>query len=95
MAFLQRNSKGDFVRDVQGLLWQSGLYDGRVDGIYGPKTEEAVKNWQDFVGAKPDGKWGAKTIAATSGVLASLNTQNSNLQNNMPVIPLVEKKRGM
>ena len=94
MAWLQRNSRGDFVRDVQGLLWQSGLYEGRIDGIYGPKTEEAVKDWQDFVGTKPDGKWGAKTIAATSTVLASLNTQNPNLQNNMPVIPLAEKKRG-
>jgi len=95
MAWLQRNSQGDFVRDVQGLLWQSGLYQGRIDGRYGPKTEEAVKEWQNFVGVKADGKWGAETIGQTANMLATLNTNNSNLKNNMVIVPIVERKGGL
>lgn len=95
MAWLQRNSRGDSVRDVQGLLWQAGVYDGAIDGVYGEKTQAAVEDWQSFLGIKDDGKWGAQTIKATSNKLAEINMSNPNLKNNMPVIPLAVKKRGM
>lgn len=94
MAYLQLNSRGDFVRDVQGLLWQAGLYQGSIDGVYGPKTEFAVKDWQSFIGAKEDGKWGAQTIKASANVLGEVNVNNSNLQKNMPIVPLPEKRKG-
>jgi N-acetylmuramoyl-L-alanine amidase len=41
-----------------------GFNCGRVDGIFGPLTESAVKDFQKSVGAKVDGRCGPATIIA-------------------------------
>jgi N-acetylmuramoyl-L-alanine amidase len=41
-----------------------GFNCGRVDGIFGPMTEAAVKDFQKSVGAKVDGRCGPATIIA-------------------------------
>ena len=87
MAYLRYGMRGDYVRDVQGLLWQAGLYDGMIDGRFGKKTEEAVRNWQREVNVLPDGYWGVKTIEASANYLASLNTPESA---DNPVIPYMK-----
>ena len=87
MAMLEYGTQGMFVRDVQGLLYQAGLYDGRIDGYYGVKTEDAVKKWQSEIGAKVDGKWGPKTTVSSSSMLADLNNYGSVGSNNPPVVP--------
>jgi peptidoglycan hydrolase-like protein with peptidoglycan-binding domain len=73
MAMLEYGTQGMFVRDVQGLLYQAGLYDGRIDGYYGVKTEDAVRKWQDTIGATVDGRWGPQTTGISSTFLAELN----------------------
>ena len=87
MAMLQYGTQGMFVRDVQGLLWQAGLYDGRIDGYFGPKTEDAVKSWQNQIGEKVDGLWGPKTTVSSASFLADLNKYDSVAPNNQPVVP--------
>jgi peptidoglycan hydrolase-like protein with peptidoglycan-binding domain len=87
MAMLQYGTQGMFVRDVQGLLYQAGLYNGRIDGYYGVKTEDAVKKWQNEIGAKTDGKWGPKTTNASSAMLAELNNYSDVTPSNAPVVP--------
>src|SRR5690625_3359543 len=39
-------SKGNLVELVQGRLKAMGLYDGDINGIYGVKTENAVRTFQ-------------------------------------------------
>ena len=87
MAMLQYGTQGMFVRDVQGLLYQAGLYDGRIDGYYGVKTEDAVMRWQNEIGAKADGKWGPKTTVSSASMLSELNNYGSVDSNNAPVVP--------
>lgn len=38
--------KGRLVSLVQEALARQNLYAGRIDGVFGPKTEAAVKQWQ-------------------------------------------------
>jgi peptidoglycan hydrolase-like protein with peptidoglycan-binding domain len=44
------------VHDAQAGLAQLGLYSGAVDGIYGPRTEEAVMAFQRRFGMSEDGQ---------------------------------------
>ena len=37
----------DYTKALQGSLSDAGYYDGEVDGVYGPKTVEAIESLQD------------------------------------------------
>lgn len=53
---------GDDVAALQSRLTEMGFDCGRVDGIFGERTESAVKEFQKSVGAKVDGRCGPETI---------------------------------
>lgn len=55
-------SRGDEVRRIQTKLKSLGFYSGAVDGIYGAKTQSAVKKFQSSVGITADGIAGPKTL---------------------------------
>ena len=57
-------STGDDVREVQRRLKNWGYYDGAVDGVYGPKTFQAVKDFQAKHGISTTGTVGPQTRAA-------------------------------
>jgi len=59
---LAYGSRGEDVKLVQKLLNQHG-YNLKVDGIFGPKTLAAVKDFQKKNGLKVDGIVGPKTLA--------------------------------
>jgi len=54
--------RGDDVAALQSRLTEMGFDCGRVDGIYGLRTEAAVKEFQQSVGIVVDGKCGPGTI---------------------------------
>lgn len=56
--------RGDDVAALQSRLTEMGFDCGRVDGIYGARTELAVKEFQKSVGVTIDGKCGPATIIA-------------------------------
>jgi N-acetylmuramoyl-L-alanine amidase len=58
----QPNMRGDDVANLQSRLVEMGFNPGRVDGIYGPATENAVKEFQKSVGTKIDGVCGPGTV---------------------------------
>ena len=60
----KRGSSGSVVREIQTRLKNWGYYSGAVDGIYGSKTEAAVKYFQRKNGLSVDGQVGDKTLAA-------------------------------
>jgi peptidoglycan hydrolase-like protein with peptidoglycan-binding domain len=55
---LRRGAIGDLVKQIQSKL---GLV--TQDGVFGPKTEAAVRTFQRFQGLVPDGIVGPKTWA--------------------------------
>lgn len=76
---MRKGSRGDAVRELQVQL------NLRVDGIFGPLTEEAVMEWQRAHGLEADGIVGAKTWATlghpkTNGGHAK--TKGGNLKTN-------------
>lgn len=61
---LRKGDKGENVKTLQSKLKTLGFLQGTVDGIFGPKTEEAVKKFQKNNNLVVDGIVGAKTTAA-------------------------------
>eukprot|EP00928_Gymnodinium_smaydae_P078046 TRINITY_DN6164_c0_g1_i1.p1 TRINITY_DN6164_c0_g1~~TRINITY_DN6164_c0_g1_i1.p1 ORF type:complete len:1000 (+),score=140.68 TRINITY_DN6164_c0_g1_i1:170-3169(+) len=47
------------VAALQGSLSRLGYYGGSLDGVYGPKTVDAVKHFQGYVGLDSDGAVGS------------------------------------
>lgn len=58
---LKKGSRNEYVRHWQMFLNLNGYACGSADGIFGPKTEAAVKKWQKDHGLKADGIIGPKT----------------------------------
>src|SRR5207237_2092923 len=56
--------RGDDVLDLQQKLNALGFDAGRGDGIFGPHTAEALRDFQRNVGAVPDAICGPESIAA-------------------------------
>lgn len=63
-AVLKQGATGGEVKELQRRLKQWGYYSGPVDGVYGPKTVEAVKYFQRKNGLTADGIAGRSTFAA-------------------------------
>lgn len=57
-------SRGQEVINIQTRLKNWGYYDGNIDGIYGYRTYQAVRRFQQKNGLKVDGIAGPETLAA-------------------------------
>jgi len=60
----KRGASGATVTEIQTRLKAWGYYDGAVDGIYGSRTEAAVRYFQRKNGLAVDGQVGEETLAA-------------------------------
>ncbi|MBR3293488.1 MAG: spore cortex-lytic enzyme [Oscillospiraceae bacterium] len=60
----KRGSSGATVTQIQTRLKNWGYYEGSVDGIYGSRTERAVRYFQQKNGLTVDGQAGPQTLAA-------------------------------
>lgn len=80
-AVLKEGSRGNDVKTVQEKLRRWGYYTGSVDGIYGPKTKEAVKYFQRKNGLTADGIVGKKTFEAL-GMMEQANGSGSQSGSN-------------
>ncbi|MFI6314378.1 peptidoglycan-binding protein [Nocardia fusca] len=64
---LSRGSTGDCVHFVQQVLYLEGFRGTPLDGIFGPVTEQSVREYQESAGIKADGIAGPDTWAALIG----------------------------
>lgn len=64
MQTLNKNSRGNLVRFIQLTLKDIGIYTGNIDGIFGVKTENAVKEFQKNNNLTTDGIVGKDTYNA-------------------------------
>ena len=56
--------RGDDVKELQQALKDQGYDPGQIDGVFGKKTERAVKRFQKACGLKADGIAGKNTYFA-------------------------------
>ena len=61
------------VQQVQARMQQLGMYNGAIDGVWGPATEASVRNYQKSQGLVISGQLDSPTIAA-------MNLDGSNTQ---------------
>ncbi len=45
--------RSDMVADIQRELTRHGFYDGAADGVYGPKTDAAIRDFEQAAGLRP------------------------------------------
>jgi N-acetylmuramoyl-L-alanine amidase len=65
--------RGDDVRELQRMLNALGFDAGKQDGIFGPRTAHAVREFQRNVGAKVDGIVGLDTVRSLEGMRPTLD----------------------
>ena len=73
-------SRGEEVKQIQSKLKSWGYYSGNVDGIYGSKTYQAVKKFQQKNNLKVDGIAGSETLKALG--INSINKTTSTTNNS-------------
>lgn len=76
-AVLRQGSRGSQVSTMQTKLKRWGYYTGGIDGIFGPKTNTAVRYFQRVNGLSVDGIVGSRTAAALGMSLGSSGTSGS------------------
>ncbi len=64
MKILKTGSRGPLVQFLQLALERAGYYGGGTDGIFGPATAQAVREFQSAQGLPADGTAGSATNAA-------------------------------
>ncbi|MFK8912655.1 peptidoglycan-binding protein, partial [Streptomyces sp. YS-3] len=63
---LRRGDSGPEVAELQDRLAQLTIYNGRIDGRFNSKTENAVRTYQSYMGLEsdPPGVYGPETRRA-------------------------------
>lgn len=75
---LKRGDRGTAVWDLQQQLKRAGFDPGIIDGVFGAKTEAAVKAAQQMFGLVVDGVAGPKTYQALQAKLTAPKQQISD-----------------
>ena len=63
------------VKQAQEALQAAGLYKGKVDGVFGPQTKAAVKEFQKANGLKPTARLDSATMKKLSEGAAAGGTK--------------------
>jgi peptidoglycan hydrolase-like protein with peptidoglycan-binding domain len=63
---------GEIIGDIQRELARRGYYDGVVDGLYGPKTDSAIRDFEQAAGLKPSAEPNEALLQAIARAPAKL-----------------------
>jgi peptidoglycan hydrolase-like protein with peptidoglycan-binding domain len=63
-AMEQQPLTPDTIRQVQQTLQQQGMYRGRLDGVWGPATQAAVRSYQQRNNLNASGQLDQQTLAS-------------------------------
>ncbi len=70
------------IRRVQTTLQQNGDYNGRVDGVWGPQTENGVRTWQQAHNLSSNGEIDMATLQSMNISADSSQADNQASQSN-------------
>ena len=74
-AILKQGNNGPEVQELQQLLNRSGANPPlETDGKFGPKTEQALRQFQQTSGIKVDGKFGPQSLGSLAKTTGSAHT---------------------
>jgi peptidoglycan hydrolase-like protein with peptidoglycan-binding domain len=73
----------DTIRQVQQTLQQQGLYHARVDGVWGPGTQAAVRSYQQKNNLSTSGQLDQQTLASLN-LGTDQSSQNSGNNGQPP-----------
>lgn len=59
------------IEEIQQALQKAGLYQGKIDGVLGPKTQKAIEDFQAQNGLLIDGKVGPRTWSKLKSYLTN------------------------
>jgi N-acetylmuramoyl-L-alanine amidase len=68
---------GDDVAQLQGRLAQLGFDAGRMDGMFGPRTDRALREFQGSVGVDTDGVCGPDSYRAFDRLVRTISGGNA------------------
>lgn len=69
--------RSDTVAEIQRELAKRGFYDGAADGIYGPKTDAAIRDFEQAAGLRPSAEPSETLLAAIARSNVKAKPQNS------------------
>ncbi len=69
---LKNGSRGEDVEKLQKRLHKLGIDPGPIDGVFGPKTEAAVRGFQTMQMIDVDGIAGPKTLEALKAAVKKM-----------------------
>ena len=82
-------SEGEAVRSVQQALIDLNYLSGKADGVYGDKTEEAVRRFQSAYGLTVDGLAGTQTQNKLFNVVAGKSSKKATTTTTTTTSPTV------
>ncbi len=74
---------GEIITDIQRELARRGYYDGSVDGLYGPRTDGAIRDFERAAGLKPSAQ---PTEALLQAIIRSPLRPGKGVTGSTPVI---------
>ncbi|HVY57771.1 MAG TPA: peptidoglycan-binding protein [Xanthobacteraceae bacterium] len=87
-------SRTDVVSDIQRELSKRGFYDGPVDGVYGAKTDGAVRDFEQAAGLKPSTEPNEALLQAIARSSAKARPQTAQMaRRNDPIANLIAPSR--
>lgn len=94
MDILGSGSRGEAVEALRKKLLGQGINPGPVDGVFGPKTEEALKRFQERQGLDAEGIAGPKTLAALGLMEAEEDADGHDLSDPVDEIEAEQETDG-
>jgi len=92
---LKNGSRGEDVEKLQKRLHKLGVDPGPIDGVFGPKTEAAVRGFQTMQMLDVDGIAGPKTLealkAAVEKMKAAKEAEQAMVEGAVPHTDAAEK----
>jgi len=70
--------RGEDARKIQETLKEQGFYEGQIDGVLGPLTQQALMKFQQAKGLQGSGKLDSKTASALGVELSDVQPVRGN-----------------
>jgi peptidoglycan hydrolase-like protein with peptidoglycan-binding domain len=79
--------RSDTVAEIQRELTRHGFYDGATDGVYGPKTDTAIRDFEQAAGLRPSAEPNDMLLASIAR--SAIKAQPVAIQHNDPIAALL------
>jgi len=79
--------RSDMIAEIQRQLTKRGFYDGLADGVYGPKTDAAIRDFEQAAGLRPSAE--PNDVLLTTITKSSVKAHPAAPPRNDPIAALL------